>query len=333
MILYISEPGSYLKKSGNRIVIEKDRSVTGEIQIEKLEAVIIFSGVQISSPLITFLLEKGIPMTWLSSNGSFYGRLEPTSHINIERQRNQFRAAEDKDFALALAKSFIMGKVRNSGVLLRRYNRTAGHPGVDSKLDQMGQCYLKLEKADSLEQLLGYEGMASRLYFTALGEVVKEDFRFAGRTRQPPLDPFNSLLSFGYTLLIYDVYTAIINRGLHPYMAFLHQIRHGHPALASDLMEEWRAVIVDSLVLSLVQGHSVDVSQFETDSAGGVYMGLEYRKNFINAYEKKLRQSNSYLPYITHPVDYRESIQEQAMCLARAVDNKNPDLYRPVIIR
>lgn len=159
-------------------------------------------------------------MTWLSSRGKFFGRAELTNHVNIERQREQFRRGEDEEFCLALARKFIKAKIRNSLVLLRRYNRNLDLSTVRNIIDEIQKNINSVDAAPNISVLNGLEGYTSRLYFQALSEMVRDDFKFKGRNRQPPTDPFNSLLSFGYTLLMYEIYTAIINRGYIPIWDF-----------------------------------------------------------------------------------------------------------------
>jgi len=334
-ILYLTEEGSYLCKDGNRIKIKKSDDTLKEISIEKVEGVVLFGRSHITSPLVTEFLEREIPMTWLSSTGKFYGRLEPTNYINIERQREQFRKGEDEIFCFELAKSFITGKIRNCQVILRRYNRTGNIIDVDQIIDELRQYYLKVCDSNDIEQLMGYEGNAARIYFQALGMLVKDEFKFTGRTRQPPTDPFNSLLSFGYTLLLYEIYTAIANKGLHPYASFMHKIRKGHPALASDLIEEWRPTIVDSLVMNMVQGNILTPEDFNPpdEKTGGVYLNREASKIFIQKFEERIRQHNSYLTYVDYPLSFRESLQFQVGTLVKAIEEDDPSIYRPVLIR
>ena len=191
-----------------------------------------------------------------------------------------------------------------------------------------------IEKVSNKEELLGHEGLSARHYFKGLGEVVDTDFSFSGRNRQPPRDRFNSMLSFAYTLLMYDVYTAVVNKGLNPYAGFLHSIRRGHPALCSDLMEEWRAVLADSLVLSLANKAVIQRTDFsKPDEDGGVYLNADASKIFIAEYEKKIRQKSQYLNYVDYSVSFRRGIEMQCQRLARAVEEEDPEIYQPVVIR
>lgn len=333
-ILYLTEEGSCLEKNGNRVKIRKSEYTLKELPIEKLEGVVLVGRTHITTPLITDFLEREIPITWLSATGKFYGRLEPTTSINIERQREQFRRADDEIFCFELAKSFITAKIRNSRVLLSRYNRDRKIERVEELNDDLRKYPVKVLEANSIEQLLGFEGNASRIYFEALGLLVKEDFKFTGRTRQPPTDPFNSLLSFGYTLLLYEIYTAIANKGLNPYSSFMHQIRKGHPALASDLIEEWRPTIVDSLVMNLISTCAIVKSDFRPPAEnGGVYLNYDASRVFIQKFETRIRSENQYLTYVEYPLSFRESLQFQVGSLVKAIEQDDPTIYRPVLIK
>ena len=333
-ILYLTEEGSCLVKDGNRIKIKKTDSSLKEIGLEKVEGIVLMGNTHVTTPLMTELLEREIPLTWLSGIGKFWGRLEPTTYINIDRQREQFRRGDDIIFCHELSKSFIIGKIKNCQVVLRRYNRNLNSQRVEEIINELKRYHQKICETESIEQLMGYEGNASRIYFEALGLLVKDDFKFKGRSKQPPRDPFNSLLSFGYTLLLYEIYTAITNKGLHPYAGFMHKIRKGHPALASDLIEEWRAVIVDSLVMGLIQTNIITIDDFQEPAEnGGVYLNRDASKVFIQKFEERLRQHNSYLTYVEYPLSFRESLQFQVGTLVKAVEENDPSIYRPVVIR
>jgi CRISPR-associated protein Cas1 len=333
-ILYLTEEGSFLEKRDNRVRVRKTETTLKELAIEKIEGIVLVGRTHITTPLMHELMEREIPLTWLSDTGKFFGRLEPTTTINIQRQREQFRRADDEIFAFELAKSFITAKIRNCRVLLNRYNRDRKIERVQEIQNELKDWILKACKADNHSQLLGYEGNASRLYFEALSYLVPVGFKFKGRSKQPPTDPFNSLLSFGYTLLLYEIYTAIASKGLHPYAGFMHQIRRGHPALASDLIEEWRPVIVDSLVLNLIGNRIINEEDFRPPAEnGGVYLNRYASKIFISKFEQRIRSTNSYLDYVDYPLSFRESLQLQAGSLVKAIENDDPTIYRPVNIK
>ena len=210
--LYLTTEGSILKLKDNQLIISKSDDILKKISIEKVNNIILVGQTHLSTPLTVELLKREISVTWLSKTGKFYGRLESTQSINIERQREQFRRSDDNNFSLAISKTFITGKIKNSQVILRRYNRNFNFQEVDEIIGELKRYTLKAESSQKIEELLGYEGNASKIYFKGLSMLVKAPFKFTGRSKQPPRDKFNSLLSFGYTLLMYEIYTAIQNR-------------------------------------------------------------------------------------------------------------------------
>lgn len=250
--LYVTEPDCKIYFNENQIVMEDGKGVSTSLPIEVLEGVTLVGNANLSTGCQRELLKRGLPVTYLAANGQYFGRLESTRHVNIERQRKQFRLGDDTVFCLEFSKKIIEAKTHNQIVVLRRYNREVQDTRVKEHLRHLEAVQKKISRADTIEQVMGYEGTCAKVYFQGLACLINPLFQFQGRNKQPPRDPFNSLLSFGYTLLLYDIYGSIISKGLHPYAAFMHKDRNGHPALASDLMEEWRAVLVDTLVVTML---------------------------------------------------------------------------------
>jgi CRISPR-associated protein Cas1 len=333
--LYITEPGASLSLRSERLVIQKTQETLKTLPVEKVENIVLLGSISVTGPCMIELLEREISMTWIGYNGKMFGRLEPTTGINIERQREQFRRGEDEDFCLRLAKQFVMAKIRNSRVLLSRWHRERNVEKLAGLLDDLKQYEQQAAEASHINSLLGYEGTASRAYFEGMGLVVPQAFAFSKRSRRPPRDAYNALLSMAYTLLMYECYTALKTKGLHPYMGFLHQIRKGHPALASDVMEEWRSVICDSIVMDLVSHRKISPEDFTLPApeTGAVYCTGEASKRLIEAFEKKLRVVNNYISFVDYPLSFRESIQFQVGSLVKAIELKDPEIYRPVVIR
>jgi CRISPR-associated protein Cas1 len=332
--LYITEPGTKIQIKDRQIIAEKTDGLKIMLPIEKLESLIIIGNSWMNAGCAVELLERGIPVTYLSSRGRFFGRLESTRHINIERQREQFRCGDDEKFRLSMAVKFISGKIHNQIVILRRFSRTRDKYKTEEIVDFMKKIKEKIETASSIEQIMGYEGTASRKYFEGLSFLIKREFHFNGRTRMPPKDPFNSLLSFGYTLLLYEAYTAVLNKGLHPYAGIMHKDRQGHPALASDLIEEWRPVIVDSLSFSLLEKRTFKKEDFiENEEKGGVYLNKNQTKRFIKEFERKLRTEARYIESIEGRMSFRRALQHQAGMLVKAIEKRDPSLYNPVKVR
>ena len=306
---YITEEGACIQKRGGVFVVGRNRETIMEIPEEVLEGLVLVGNVQVSSRAMTELLRLGIPVTWLSHTGRFFGRLESTQHVQVFRQEKQV-LQRGSAFALSLAKKCIAGKVPNQLTILRRYIRYNESPEIQKAVRQILALRKHIFQSETSEQLMGYEGVVAKVYFRALGRLVPEEFSFSRRSRRPPLDAFNAMLSLGYTLLMYDIYTALSNEGLHPYFGFLHALKNRHPALASDLMEEWRAVLVDSMVLALVQHHEIKPEHFApADDGEGIFLTREGRGIFLHAYEKKLRTVNQYKP---GKHSYRHSLAQQA---------------------
>lgn len=176
--------------------------------------------------------------------------------------------------------------------------------------------------------------MAAREYFKALSKLIKKEFAFNGRSRQPPLDPFNSMISFGYTIVFYEIYAELESRDLNPYIGFIHKIKRNHPALASDMLEEWRALLVDSTILSLVQGNEIDTAEFSFDEeSGAVYLSDNAVKICVRKLEDKMRKEISYLEYLDSPVSFRHAIWWQVKTLSNCIDNGNFENYQPLKIK
>jgi CRISPR-associated protein Cas1 len=165
------------------------------LSLEMLEGVVLISAANVTTPCAKELLQRGIPVTYLSGSGAFYGRLESTRHINIERQREQFRRGDDQDFCLGFSRIIISAKVNNQVVILRRYNRYIDHPDVEKLIHDILILAAGLERTRKYEEILGYEGASAKKYFEAVSLMIRKEFGFSGRSRMPPLDPYNSLLS------------------------------------------------------------------------------------------------------------------------------------------
>lgn len=328
--VYITEDGARIQKKGGKFLVGRNLEILFEIPEELLDGLVLIGSVQVSSQAMISLLQLGIPVTWISGTGKFFGRLESTSHVQVFKQQKQV-VLQDSPLFLELSRKIVLAKIHNQITILRQYNRRAKSAVVSNDIEFICRIRKDIHKAANKEELMGYEGIIARIYFHALGQLVPEEFAFSKRTRQPPLDPFNTMLSFGYTLLMYDIYTAISNQGLHPYFGFLHALKNHHPALASDLMEEWRPVIVDSMALSLIHHHEITAEHFQrSEEQEGIFLTREGRSLFIKAYEKKLHTSNQ---YVDGKQSFRKSLETQAQRFGRALMEEDAELYYPVYIR
>ena len=327
--LYIMENGASMGIDGGCFKVRYKDNCLHSIPKETLESVALFGNVNITVQCVQELLERGIPVSYFSSKGRYFGRLDSTAHKDISRLKSQIYLSDDEDFSLRLGRCIINAKLNNQLVVLRRYDR--GSECTECYI-QMREMRRKANGAVAIEELMGYEGTGAKAYFKGLSQLIVPDFAFAGRNRMPPRDPFNSLISLGYTLLLYEIYGEIENKGLSPYCGFIHADRERHPTLASDLMEEWRAVIVDSVALSLIQGHEIHPEHFTRDEeTGGVYLTSEGMRIFLKKYEEKLRSSVSYIE--GKRMSVRKCLWYQVNALVNAIESRDPDRYSPIFIR
>lgn len=332
--LYVHTAGTKVGRSGAELTVETPEGEKQTVRFLDTSHVTLFGAVQVSTQAIQDLCREGIPVIYLSAGGQFYGITRGMDHKNVELRRRQFAAAADTSRALALAKRFVTVKVRNCRTLIRRN----GHD-VDPTLRRLKETVTAAENATSIESLLGIEGTAARLYFEALSKLLKPaaesggselSFDFDGRNRRPPLDPVNALLSLGYTLLAKDVTIALQAAGFDPYLGFYHQPRYGRPALALDVMEEFRPLIVDSIVLASINTGVFKLGDF-LRRGGAVTLTKPGRAKFFQAYERRIDEE------VTHPVfgyriSYRRTIEVQVRLLARYLAGEI-DAYPPFATR
>lgn len=329
--LYLTDYSAKLGINENYLVVKKGSEVIERVPLETLEEISVYGNCQISTQCIHGCLNKDIPIVYYSAGGKYLGRLQASGHISVKRQRKQ-ACFNESEQALELAKRIVGAKIHNQIVVLRRYAISRGEELSDD-YNYMSILKRKTTGAKSIEEIMGYEGNAARSYFGGLNRLVEPNFHFNGRNRRPPKDPFNAMLSFGYSMLLSELYGKIVAKGLNPYFGFIHQDREHHPTLASDLMEEWRPIIVDSVVMSMVNGHEISVDQFHIEKDDGIYMSHEGMKNFVRKMEIKFNQVVKYLKYIDYPVSFRRAIELQINSFAHVLDNENIEFYEPVLIR
>lgn len=331
--LCVAEQGAFLGFSGNKFVVKNNGEVIESVPAETIELIEIFGNVQVSTQCLTKCLRDGIDVVYLSMNGSYQGRLVSLNHANPKRQRKQLLCSGNEQFALTISKSIISAKINNQMAVLRRYNRNK-NIDLSASAKNMKLMTKAVTKCTGINQILGHEGFAAREYFRNLESLIDPQFAFHGRNKRPPRDPFNSLLSFGYTLLFNEVIGKIELKNLNPFWGFIHQDHIRHQALDSDLMEEWRAVIIDSLAMSCLNGHEISINDFTTNEENnGVYLNREGIKSFVSKYETKMNTKSKYLDYIDYSITFRKAIEYQVESLVKAIDRNDPGLYKPIRIR
>jgi CRISPR-associated protein Cas1 len=322
--LYVQDQGSRVGKEGERLAVHRGGGETEKFMLKDVSQVVLCGNVTVTAQALHHLCETGIPVVHFSTGGWFYGITHGHGLRNAYDRAAQFAAAADSGRCLAFAKAVVDGKARNQRTLLRR-NADAE---VGSALDEMAGGIDRIGKVQDCEGLLGIEGTIAARYFGNWTKMLKAAalgaaFDLAGRNRRPPKDPINAMLSYGYALLVKECTVALMAEGLDPWWGLYHRPRHGRPALALDLMEEFRPLVVDSAVLSAVNTGMVGAKDFET-GASGCLMKPVGRKALIQAYEQRLDQ------LVTHPVfDYRCSwrsiIRVQARLLARWLRGDVPE--------
>lgn len=331
-VLYVNEQGAYLGKTGGRIRVEKDGRVFREIPIQQLDAVIICGNIEMSTPLERYLLREGIPVHFLSALGRYEGSLLPPLSKNGLLRLCQYRAFADVGKTMHLARSFVMAKLTNMRALVLRRARQSPHERLSEAAMRLRRAVEAAAKAKTLAELLGVEGWGSEAYFSVFALQLREGmgFDFQKRTRRPPTDPVNALLSLAYSLLCADVVAAIHTVGLDPFIGFYHRPKYARPCLALDLMEEFRPVVADSVVITLINNGMLKLSDFEV-VRGAYYLRERAREVFYAVYERRKSET------ITHPtfkyrIPYRRAFELQAWILGKYLIGEL-DQYYPLVVR
>lgn len=316
-------------KVGLRVKVQKEDVVIAEVPLIKLEGALVYGNVSITTPLIAHLLRESIPVYYMDSRGRPRGQLRPTFTPHGELRRAQTLARLDDGKCSSLCASVVWGKVNNQKVLLQRHNRRKDIKRVGQVVEFLNQCLEKLRDTADVNEIRGMEGYSSAVYFSALRKLLPEDMGFLLRTRKPPKDAVNAMLSLGYSLLLNNILGAVESVGLDPYQGYLHAHKYGKPSLALDLMEEWRPVVVDSLVLTLINRGAFKISDFvmEEDS---VRFEQDALRRFISYYNEAVYRRFQH-PERKAPVTYLEAFHIQARKLARFLLHGSP--YRPMLIR
>ena len=332
-ILYVSDSDAKLSFAENRVIAVYPDGTKHSLPVESVESITLLTKVQISTQCMEECLYRGIPVSFFSKGGRYFGRLVSTGHANAALQRQQ-SALYDTPFAVELSRRIISAKIRNQLVVMRRYAKSKAMDIQD--LDgKIGIYMKKVPEMDTIEEIMGYEGQCAKLYFQGLSRCIEPEFSFHGRSRRPPMDPFNSLISLGYSVLMNEIYNEIETKGLHPYFGFMHRDAEKHPTLASDMLEEWRAVLIDSMAMSLINGHELtqDAFRMGDEEHPGCYLVKDGLKIFLKKMENKLQTRAKYLSYVNHPVPFRRAIALQLGRLVEAIKEGDAEIYEPIAIR
>lgn len=331
-LLFVNENSAKIGVESNRCFVKYADGMQKFVPIETLESITIMGQAQMTTQCVQECLKRGIPISFFSKGGSYFGRLQSTGHVNAERQRKQ-SLLYDAAFAVDLARIIISAKLKNQAVVLRRYEKSKGI-AVSEALKMMHICREKVSCCHTIPELIGYEGQGAKAYFDGLSMLIDSDFVFHGRSKRPPRDEFNSMISLGYSVLMNELYGKIEAKGLNPYFGFMHRDKEKHPTLASDMMEEWRAVIVDATVMSMINGHEIHKDDFATDlEEPGCFLTRNGIKLYLSKLEKKFQTEVRYLDYVDYAVSFRRGIALQMDMLVKAIEAGDASVYRPIEIR
>jgi CRISPR-associated protein Cas1 len=289
--LYLVEQGAVLRKTGERLIVEKDKQELLEIECFKVDTIFVFGNVHVTTPALTTLLDHGIELAFLTINGRLKGQLTPPKAKNVLLRIAQYQKFQEPAFAVNLARCFVRGKIHNALSLLTRQHRNYPERGFGPYRQELSRLLHRVDDIPTLDSLRGLEGTAARTYFEGFRLACRTELAFPGRRRRPPTDPINALLSFGYTLVNAELNSLLDAMGYDPYIGFFHQLDYGRPSLALDLLEEFRVPAVDRLVLNLTNLRVLQAEDFVPDAeSGGLHLQRQALGRFFRAYEAHLNR-------------------------------------------
>lgn len=336
--LYVTLDGLYLHLQNETIRVEQDGKLLKSIPLHHLGCIVITGNVLISPALLARCADDGRSVVWLDMQGRFRARLEGKTTGNVLLRRQQYASSESADRSLPLARAFVAGKMQNLRYVLVHSAYDAPQRDARQQLrnaaDAIGTLIHSLPQADTLDAVRGVEGAATQIYFSVFGQMLRANpkyFTFDGRNRRPPRDPVNALLSFLYALLTTDCVSALETVGLDPQVGFLHALRPGKPALALDLMEEFRPVLADRLALNLINRQQIQPQHFEKRPPEAVLLNDEGRRVVLTAYQERKKDEVQHA-LLKQAVPLGVVPFVQARLLARTIREDVPR-YQPYLLK
>lgn len=334
--LFVTQPDVYLSLDGDNVVLLKDQEKLGRLPLHNLESIVAFGYTGASPALMGYCAERHISITFLTMNGRFLARVIGSSKGNVVLRKKQSLISENEQHSALIARNFIIGKIYNHKWMIERMTRDyplrvniSEFKEASQHLSSIMNC---VRECEDLERIRGLEGQAALSYYKLFDHMIlqqKEEFFFRSRSRRPPLDPVNAMLSLAYTLLANDMSSALEAVGLDAYIGFMHRDRPGRASLALDLMEELRGVYADRFVLSLINKKVVAPEDFRYKENGAVIMMDEARKKFLTAWQSK-KQDKITHPYLGEKISWGLVPYVQALLLARYLRN-DLDEYPPFL--
>lgn len=328
--LYVTDQGAYLKARNHQFQIFHNRELRCQIPVNRISHIVLFGCCNISHGAVRLSLSRRIPVLYLSQRGRYFGRLETEGQAKVAYLAQQIKRADDPEFVRNQAETIIRAKLHNSRILLKRLGRRRKNVDIEAAIAKLEEIMDDLPTATSVDELRGREGYGAKVYFQSLGTLFQGEFQFEQRTKRPPTDPINSLLSLGYTLLSQNLHSFVEAMGLHTHFGHLHVPRDNHPALVSDLVEEFRAQVVDSFVAYLVNKKIFTVEDFTPeDERGGIYLHQDALKKYLKHWEEKLHSEITH-PYTGFKVSLRRCFELQVREYIDCLMGEN-DGYRPML--
>lgn len=332
--LYVTNPNAYLSRDRENVVVKVNNKKILCRPIHILEGIVCFNYVGISPKLMSLCVDNNVEVVFLNEYGKFMARVSGKVKGNVLLRRTQYRYAEDKGKSLEISKNFIIGKIVNCRSVISRAIRDHSDlidlDNMAYTLDKLSIALENTKKAINGDELRGIEGEAARTYFSAFNNLIlkqKDDFYFTERSRRPPLDNFNALLSYAYTLLTYEMVSALETVGLDPYVGFLHTDRPGRVSLALDMIEELRPYIAERFAITLINRKQISSKGFIIKESGGILMNKDTKNTFLTAWQKRKQEEITH-PYLSEKIELGLLPYVQAMLMSRFLRN-DIDAYPP----
>ena len=349
--LYVTEQGARIEKEYKQILVTLEGEVIQAVRLRSIDEIVLIGSVGATTQALLALLDEGVGLTFITLSGKMRGRLSPSSLSNLELRLKQYERQQDEAFCLAIAKSIVTGKLKNCRTMTRRILRkilrqstaddtlsfsgqslqTTSSNHLEDQINRLDMIIQKIDKAENLDVLRGFEGIGAKLYFS----VLKAGFHWDGergfltRQRRPPKDPLNAALSFGYSLLCQALITAVEIVDLDPVAGFLHTNQYGRPSLALDLMEEFRPLIVDSIILRMVNHHILKPKDFTETEDGQVLFTKTGLKKFFSQFHQRLN-TPVFHPWAGRTLTYQKCLEVQARLIRKVITGEEPE-YLPLL--
>lgn len=323
--LYITTPDKYLFLDGENIVMHAKDDTEIRLPLHNIEDIVVFGGRGVSPALMNKCTEDSIGLTFMSRSGKFLARAEGAVSGNVYLRREQYRIADNEERSLAIARNFITGKLYNSRYVIDRavrdHSLQVDVEKLKSRSELLSQAILKCRNVTDIDTLRGIEGESAQLYFSVFDEFIlqqKDEFRFTVRSKRPPLDNVNALLSFAYSIATGMCTSALEAVGLDPYVGFMHTDRPGRRSLALDLVEEFRAIMCDRFVVSLINKRIIGNDDFDIREDGAVLLSEDGRKLFLTHWQSRKQETVTH-PFLKEKVEWGLLPYVQALLLARYI--------------